>query len=123
MVFFGLFFQDLPFFKNYQKYTGARACIGRKYVKFILISFPIKNIYSLFFLFFHRFAETSSTAVLAMLVSQYKITIKEEPQFVGETFEERKTRILSSRRSVTITYVSKQEPLSGLIKIDLFFIT
>ena len=88
-------------------------------VYFIL--FSNQNIYSLFFLFFfHRFAETSSTAVLAMLVSQYKITIKEEPQFVGETFEERKTRILSSRRSVTITYVSKQEPLSGLIKIDFF---
>ena len=88
-----------------------------------LFYFPIKIFILYSFFFFHRFAETSSTAVLAMLVSQYKITIKEEPQFVGETFEERKTRILSSRRSVTITYVSKQEPLSGLIKIDLFFIT
>jgi hypothetical protein len=30
-----------------------------------------------------------------MLVSQYKIAIKEEPQFAGETFEERKSRVLS----------------------------
>lgn len=59
--------------------AGARACIGRK------------------------FAETEGTAVLAMLVSQYKITIKEEPQFAGETFEERKTRILTTSQSLTLT--------------------
>ena len=40
-----------------------------------------------------------------MLVSQYKIEIKEEPQFVGETFEERKSRILSARAGLTLTYV------------------
>ena len=50
-----------------------------------------------------RFAETESTAVLAMLVSQYKITIKEEPQFAGETFEERKSRVLSVGQGLTLT--------------------
>ena len=54
------------------------------------------------FLFF-RFAETESTAVLAMLVSQYKIKIKDEPQFAGETFEERKSRILSTRQGLTLS--------------------
>ena len=43
--------------------------------------------------------------MLAMLVSQYKITIKEESQFAGETFEERKARVLSARQVVTLTYV------------------
>ena len=49
-------------------------------------SFPIK-VFILFF-FLHRFAETEGTAVLVMLVSKYRISIKEEPQFVGERFEE-----------------------------------
>jgi hypothetical protein len=36
-----------------------------------------------FFLCFDRFFETEGIAVLAILVSQYKIAIQEEPQFVG----------------------------------------
>ena len=55
------------------------------------------------FVFLLRFAETESIAVLAMLVSQYKITIEEEPQFAGETFEERKSRILSVQHGLTLT--------------------
>jgi len=61
--------------------AGARACIGRK------------------------FFETEGIAALAMLISQYKIAIKEEPQFAGETFEERKSRILSVRPGLTLTPV------------------
>jgi hypothetical protein len=69
-------------------------------------SFLIKAIfYTPYLLFSHRFGETEGTAVLAMLVSQYKITIKEEPQFTGETFEERKSRILSARLALTLAYV------------------
>jgi len=49
------------------------------------------------------FFETEGIAVLTMLVSQYKITIKDEPQFAGETFEERKSRILSARAGLTLT--------------------
>ena len=60
-----------------------------------------------FFPFLFRFAETESTAVLSMLVSQYKFKIKEEPQFADETFEERKSRILSVRQSLTLMYVLK----------------
>ncbi|KAF8801162.1 cytochrome P450 [Phlegmacium glaucopus] len=58
--------------------AGAHACIGRK------------------------FAETEAIAVISTLVSQFKITIKEEPQFVAETFEQRKTRILSGRLGLTL---------------------
>ena len=86
-------------------------------------SFPIKTFIFSFFLFFHRFGETSSIAVLAMFISQYKITVKEEPQFVGETFEERKSRILSSRTSVTLTYVSNQEPFVLIDKNGSFLFT
>ena len=89
------------------KHAGARACIGRKYVDFT--PFQSKHLFfkTISFIFFHRFAETEGTAVLAMLVSQYKITIKEEPQFAGETFEEKKSRILSARQGLTLTYVLK----------------
>ena len=67
--------------------------------------FPIKVLIAIsFFLFFiFRFAETEGTAVLAMLVSKYKITIKEEPQFASETFEERKSRILYGTQGLTLT--------------------
>jgi hypothetical protein len=40
-----------------------------------------------------------------MLVSQYKIEIKDEPQFVNETLEERKTRVLKSKAGLTVTCV------------------
>ena len=53
----------------------------------------------------NRFAETEAIAVLSILVSQFKVTIKEEPQFATETFEQRKTRILSARAGLTITWV------------------
>jgi len=59
--------------------AGPRACLGRK------------------------FAETEAVAALTMLVSRYKITIKEEPQFAGETFEQRKTRVLKCWNGVTLT--------------------
>lgn len=41
-----------------------------------------------------------------MLVSRYKIEVKEEPEFAGETFDERKTRILQAKRGITTTCVS-----------------
>ncbi|KAF8801152.1 cytochrome P450 [Phlegmacium glaucopus] len=58
--------------------AGAHACIGRK------------------------FAETEAIAVLSTLVSQFKINIKEEPQFAAETFEQRKTRILAERLGLAL---------------------
>ena len=36
----------------------------------------------------YRFFETEGIAILTMLVSQYKLSIKGEPQFAHETFEE-----------------------------------
>ena len=40
---------------------------------------------------------------MTMLVSRYKIEVKEEPEFAGETFEQRKARILRFKRGVTTT--------------------
>ena len=52
-------------------------------------------------------ANPSSTrhriAILTMLVSRYKITVKEEAQFAHETFEERKARILTAKPGLTLT--------------------
>ena len=70
----------------------------------ILLFIPTKGFFNTIFNYY-RFAETEATAVLAMLVSQYKFKIKEEPQFVSETFEERKSRILSVSHYLTLAYV------------------
>jgi hypothetical protein len=40
-----------------------------------------------------------------MLVSQFRIEIKEEPQFAGETFEQRKERVLKCKAGLTLTWV------------------
>lgn len=51
----------------------------------------------------HSFSETEAIAILAMLISRYKVEVKEEAQFAGETFAERKERILRAKRGVTLT--------------------
>ena len=80
-------------------------CMHWTKVRVFFHLFLIKESYYLSLLCSDRFFETEGIAVLAMLVSQYKIAIKEEPQFAGETFEEKKSRILSTRQIVTLTYV------------------
>ncbi|KAG0698603.1 cytochrome P450 [Suillus ampliporus] len=49
-----------------------------------------------------KFSETEATAVLTILLSRYTISIKDEPQFAGETYEQRKTRILDARSHLTL---------------------
>ena len=46
-----------------------------------------------------------------MLISQYKITVKEEPQFANESFEMRKERLFKSTRLLTLTYVIPAEAI------------
>jgi len=60
---------------------GARACIGR------------------------RFAETELIAMLTILISRFKVEVLDEPQFAGETFEQRKTRVLATIFGLTVTPV------------------
>ncbi|KAN0113945.1 cytochrome P450, partial [Russula decolorans] len=72
---------------------GARACVGR------------------------RFAETEGIAVITMLVSRYKIEVKEEPEFVGETFEERYARVTAFRQSLSTTPI--RVPLSSSSQWEL----
>jgi hypothetical protein len=64
--------------------------------------FPLINIHELTGLR-RRFFETEGVAILTMLIAKYKITVKEEPQFAGETFEQRKERILKSHAVITLT--------------------
>jgi len=45
---------------------GVRSCLGR------------------------RFTELESIVVIAMILQKYKITVKEDPAFAKETFEERR---------------------------------
>ena len=53
------------------------------------------------FICFFRFSETESLAVINMLVSRYRLEVKEEPEFAGETFEERYTRVTTFDEGIT----------------------
>ncbi|PFH50911.1 hypothetical protein AMATHDRAFT_40534 [Amanita thiersii Skay4041] len=59
---------------------GSRACLGR------------------------RFAEMESVAVLCTVVSRYKIEVKDDPKFVGESFTEKKARVLDTKAGLTLTH-------------------
>jgi hypothetical protein len=50
-----------------------------------------------------RFFETEGMAIMTMLVSRYKIEVKEEPEFAGETFEDRYARVTALGRGLTTT--------------------
>jgi hypothetical protein len=50
-----------------------------------------------------RFFETESVAMMTMLVSRYKIEVKEDPRFSSETFEERYARITAFEQGLTTT--------------------
>ena len=58
---------------------GARSCIGRK------------------------FFETEGIAILTMLMSRYKVEVKEEEQFKGESVQERQARVMNCRAGLTMT--------------------
>jgi hypothetical protein len=77
---------------------GSRACLGRKYVvsQTSKYFFPIKRATSF------RFFETEGIAILTILVSKYEIKIKEEPMYAGETFEQKKARVLQPTLSITL---------------------
>lgn len=77
--------------------SGPRACIGRKFVDSSFISFYMLREIA------RRFFETEGIAVLTMLVLKYRITVKEEPEFANETFEEKKARVTQSRPGLTLT--------------------
>ena len=40
---------------------------------------------------------------MTMLVSRYKIEVKEEPEFASETFEERYARVAAFKQGLTTT--------------------
>jgi hypothetical protein len=52
---------------------------------------------------YHRFAETEAVAVLSYSLLRYKVAVTEEPQFAGETFEQRKERVLRTEHKLTLT--------------------
>ncbi|KAJ3484829.1 hypothetical protein NLI96_g5370 [Meripilus lineatus] len=60
---------------------GVRSCLGR------------------------RFAELESIVTLTMFISKYRVGIKDEPQFAGETFEQKKERVLDTIPRLTLTPV------------------
>lgn len=68
---------------------------------------------SLFHQLSYRFFETSGTVILVMLLSRYKIDVIEEPKFAGESFEQKRDRVLTSTAGLTQTYAfSCASPIS-----------
>ncbi|KAH9041186.1 cytochrome P450 [Lactarius hengduanensis] len=60
--------------------SGARGCLGK------------------------RFFETESIAAITVMISRYRVEVKEEPEFLGETFEQRYARITAFDQMVTTTF-------------------
>ena len=80
---------------THEHFAGARACLGRRCeLSCYSREQDTHKVYS-------RFFETEGIAILTMLVSQYKIEVKEEPEFSGETFEERYARITAFDQGLT----------------------
>jgi hypothetical protein len=44
-----------------------------------------------------------ATVVISMLVRNYRIEVKHDPKFVGETFAQRKARVLKCSNFLTVT--------------------
>ncbi|KAJ3552928.1 hypothetical protein NM688_g3893 [Phlebia brevispora] len=61
---------------------GARSCLGR------------------------RFFETEGIAILTMLISRYRVELKDEPEFAHETLAEKKARLMACKQGLTTTWVS-----------------
>jgi cytochrome P450 len=61
--------------------SGPRACLGR------------------------RFFEVEGVVVLTMLLSRYKVEVKEEPEFIDETFEQRYARVTAFKTILSTTPV------------------
>jgi len=83
---------------------GARACLGRRYVRFRRISLGsvITRVC--------RFSEIEALTALALIVLHYRIEVLEEPQFAHETLEQRRERLLEAR-SGTLTLTPVRVPL------------
>ena len=79
---------------------GPHACLGRRYVSVLHLS-SLSFCDSMVTVI--RFFETEATAILALLISRYKVSIKEEPQFVGESFEQKKERIFTTKHLLSLT--------------------
>jgi len=58
--------------------AGPRSCLGR------------------------RFSETEGVAILTYMIKHFRVDVLEEPQFAGETFEQRKKRLLRCRTALTL---------------------
>lgn len=83
--------------------AGPRSCIGRRSVcglnstgdggsRVLTTSHCLR-----------RFFESEGIAALTLFLMRYKISVKEEPRFTHETFEERKARVLAAKGGITIT--------------------
>lgn len=79
-------------------FSGNRACLGRKCAWFKLLKLYFDSV------LVYRFFETEGIAILTMMVSKFKIEIKDEPQFRGESFEAKRERVLKTKLGLTVTW-------------------
>ena len=50
-----------------------------------------------------RFSEIEALTILALIVLHYRIEVLEEPQFVDETLEQKRERLLEAKPGLTLT--------------------
>lgn len=80
---------------------GVRSCLGRRFVVCLTHTVAVHSLIGMD----SRFAELETIVAITMLLQHYKIAVKEEPQFAGETFEQRKERVLKAKPGITLTSV------------------
>jgi Cytochrome P450 len=85
--------------------AGARSCIGRRYARiyYHLSRQPDDEL--------SRFAEIESITTLALLVLHYEINVTEDPQFVHETWEQRRDRVMAAEQG-PLSLTPKGVPLT-----------
>lgn len=88
--------------------SGIRSCLGRRsvnllYSLFLRLILPTASNMIVGFSFsMHSFAELESIVVITMILQKYKVIVREEPEFAGETFEQRKERVLKMKRGLPV---------------------
>ena len=88
-------FLPLQHCDHYSRILCRCPCLSRETVRPVAVYLKVEFSQICF-----RFSDTEGIAVMTMLVSRYKIEVKEEPEFAGETFEERYSRITAFSQGI-----------------------
>jgi hypothetical protein len=78
--------------------------VPRKTVRADLVIADVANYLCIYASSFFRFFETEGIAVITMMMLKYRVEVKQDPEFAGETLEQCFARITSSEQYLSNTY-------------------